>query len=72
MKQPLYKKYFSKFVKELEKRMEAGHREYGDKSFSRDPLELLGEVEEELMDISGWSLILYTRLKEIKKQLKKL
>ena len=68
----LYKKYFNKFIKELDKRMEAGHREYGDKSFSRDPLELLGEVREELFDVCGWTLILLVRLEELKKQLKKL
>ena len=66
----LYKKHFKQFVKDLDSKMDAGYHEYGDKSFKRPPKELLQELEEEVLDICGWSLILYVRLKELKKKLR--
>jgi len=60
---------FNKFTETVEKRMEKGHIEYGDGSFSRDPLELMNEIQEEIEDISGWSFVLWCRLNDLKKQL---
>jgi len=57
------------FVAQIEARMEAGRREYGEKSFSRDPLELLAEIREELADVAGWSFILWCRLREMERML---
>jgi hypothetical protein len=64
-----YKKYFNTFTNKLNKKMEKGYHEYGDKSFDREPKELMGEIEEELLDICGWSIILFARLQELKKKL---
>ncbi len=41
----IYKKYFKQFVKDLDKKMLKGFKEYGDGSFSRDPIELMGELQ---------------------------
>lgn len=60
------------FITELHRRLDAGHRAYGDGSFERDPLSLLKEIEEELLDVCGWGYILYTRLQRMKEQLAKL
>jgi len=50
-------------------RLEAGRREYGDKSFSREPTELVREVEEELFDVAGWAFILWSRMRDVREAL---
>ena len=60
---------FDKFVAELKRRMSAGHAEYGDASFEREAEDLIGEITEELMDVCGWSYILYLRLEAMKRAL---
>lgn len=47
-------------------RLEAGRREYGNRSFSREPRELVREVEEELFDVAGWAFILWTRMRDVR------
>ncbi len=63
---PEYLKHIDSFVEALHSKLQAGHHEYGDKSFSRDPLELVDEILEELLDINGWSFILRVRLLKIR------
>ena len=65
-----YKKYFPKFIKELDKKLLKGYKEYGDNSFNLSPKRLLAEIKEETLDICGWGLILWVRLSELEKQLK--
>ena len=57
------------FIKEAEARMKDGAKEYGNQSFTRDPQLLLGEIEEELMDVANWSFILYCRLQKMRQAL---
>jgi hypothetical protein len=64
-----YKKYFPKFVKLLDAKMLKGFREYGDVSFERQPKDLSEEIQQELIDICGWSMIMWVRLEKIKKKL---
>lgn len=54
-----------KFVAEVEARLNAGAREYGDKSFSASPVKLIGEIQQEIFDIVGWSFILSCRLQRV-------
>lgn len=68
----IYKKYFKPFINKLDKKMLEGYKEYGDVSFNRKSTDLVGEIEQELLDICGWSLILWVHLNEIKKKSKKL
>jgi hypothetical protein len=42
---------------------------YGDTSFLRPPSELLSEIAEELMDVTGWAFILWTRIQEMQQML---
>ena len=51
---------FSRLIKE---RLAEGMRAYGNRSFSKDPVESLGELEEELLDVCGWAFVLHERLK---------
>ena len=67
-----YKKYFKQFINKLDKKMLEGYKEYGDVSFNLKSIDLVGEIEQELLDICGWSLILWVHLNEIKKKSKKL
>ena len=59
-----YKKFFPIFIKELDKKLGRGFREYGDQSFDKPDSELRKEVEEELLDLCGWSFIRWVKLKE--------
>lgn len=54
------------FASLVAKRLEAGRREYGDRSFSKDPRELVREVEEELFDVCGWAFILWSRMHNVR------
>jgi len=47
-------------------RLAVGRREYGDRSFSREPRELVREVEEELFDVAGWAFILWSRMRDVR------
>ena len=55
---------------EVRTRLLAGRRAYGDRSFSKDPRELLEEVEQELLDVCGWSYVLYRRVAEMRDALR--
>lgn len=60
------------FFSQVRKRLRAGANVYGDISFSRDPMQLIGEVEQELLDVAGWSWILYHRLQKLKAALREI
>lgn len=51
--------------------MEQGARDYGERSFTRDPAGLPDEVMQELEDVCGWSFILWCRLRAIEEELKR-
>lgn len=51
-------------------RLLAGAQQYGDNSFTRPPSELLKEIAEELMDVTGWAFILWCRVQEMQEKLK--
>ena len=59
------------FFSEIQTRMLAGRRAYGDRSFSKDPRELLEEVQQELLDVCGWSYVLYCRVAQMRDALRK-
>ena len=58
------------FFSEVQTRMLAGRRAYGDRSFSKDPRELLEEVQQELLDVCGWSYVLYCRVAQMREALR--
>jgi hypothetical protein len=57
------------FTEAVLSRLDTGAREYGDESFGRDPVELAGEIEQELMDVTGWSFVLFCRMKRLEKKI---
>ena len=56
------------FAAAVRARLEAGRAEYGDRSFTRPPAELLGELEQELYDICGWSYVVLERVKALRER----
>ena len=57
---------FQSFVEQVRTRLQKGARQYGDRSFTRPVPELVGEIQEELADVCGWSFILWTRLERLR------
>ena len=53
------------FVAAARARLEQGRSAYCDRSFERDPSELLAEISAELLDTCTWSFILWARLQRI-------
>lgn len=56
----------TEFFSVLRERLKLGRAVYGDKSFSREPSELLTELEQEALDLAGWGYILWTRVQRAK------
>ena len=52
------------FFARVYERMNQGQRIYGDRSWSSEPDTLLDEIQQELEDVCGWSVILWSRLQE--------
>jgi hypothetical protein len=57
-----HERELARFWLRLRERLEAGARSYGDASFRREPAELAGEIEQELLDVCGWAFVLWCRL----------
>jgi len=66
MSKSKYKDKFFEFTSALNEKMEKGFKEYGDSSFSRPPIELINELQEEAIDLAGWGMILWCRLEDLK------
>jgi len=54
------------YATEVSRRLRSGQREYHDESFSADPRRLLQELQQELLDVSGWGFILWQRLERVR------
>lgn len=65
-------KYWDMFIARVGQRLVQGQKEYGDKSFSREPLELLDEMQQELEDVAGWGIILWIRLEKMRQHIVKM
>ena len=57
---------FPGFVGAVFQRLEKGREAYGDTSFDKPIGELLGELEQECLDLAGWGFVLWSRLQRIK------
>jgi hypothetical protein len=60
------------FVTLLRERLRVGAQQYGDSSFERPLVEVIGEVEQELLDVSGWSVIAWTRLRRLRERVQRI
>lgn len=57
---------FDGFIRAVRARLEAGREAYGDKSFRRAPVELLGELQQEALDLAGWGFVLWSRIEAMR------
>ena len=57
---------FRAFSAAVAARLEEGEKLYADRSFRREPEALVGEVEEELLDVCAWSFILWCRMQAVR------
>lgn len=55
----------TEFFAALRERLKLGAAAYGERSFSRDPAELLVELEQEALDLAGWGYVLFVRLRRL-------
>lgn len=51
------------FWRLVNERLDAGSRTYADRSFDRSPADLVGEIEQEILDICGWAFVLWCRIR---------
>ena len=54
------------FFAALEKKLQAGAIEHGDKSFDLPAPALIAELQAEALDLAGWGWILWDRLERLK------
>lgn len=57
---------FEQYAAGVSKRLAKGAEDYGDESFSKDPVELIKELQDECLDLAGWGFILHTRLQKMR------
>jgi len=57
----------ARFLSMVRARLHAGRSEYGDRSFARPVTELIGEIEEELLDVVGWAAVLFARVQRLRR-----
>ncbi len=61
-----WRAHWPDFLAEIEKRLDAGHQEYGDGSFDRPTDDLVAELMEEALDLPGWAFVMWVRLREMR------
>ena len=54
------------YFEQLRARIRVGAEGYGDKSFEKTEGRLLQEIQEEILDIAGWSYILWAKIERLK------
>src|SRR5262249_47533532 len=62
----IIRELWPEFTAEVERRLEAGARAYGDASFDKPAHELIDEIEQELDDVMGWGFIEWVRLRRLR------
>jgi hypothetical protein len=64
------RRFYPVYMAQVESRLRAGARRYGDTSFARESEDLLAEVRNELLDISGWGFILWCKLQRLEEAIR--
>jgi len=57
-----------KFLEAVLAKAEVGYAEYGDRSYGREPSNLIGEIQEEIVDIAGWGAIAWCKLERLREK----
>ena len=64
--------YEDEYIAKLRERLKQGHVEHGISSFNKETSGLIEEIQEELLDVSGWGFMLFVRLKRLEAHILKL
>ena len=64
--------HLDQFITRLRARLVAGAATYGNVSFTRPAAELVDEVQQEIEDVCGWSLLLWIRLGRLRGRVEQL
>lgn len=59
---------FVAFQDALHDRLEKGEKTYGNLSFTLPPSALIGEIEQELLDVAGWAFIGWQRCRALRQR----
>jgi len=64
-----WNKIWPDFETALKSKLRGGYQEYGDTSFKMHGTDILDELEEECLDLAGWGLILFAKIREMKRRM---
>ena len=62
---PQWTDHWGEFAAQLKGKLEKGYQEYGDDSFDLSLDQLIKELQAECLDIAGWGLILWVKLRRL-------
>lgn len=65
---PRWKEDWADFEEALKAKLQRGFSEYGDGSFDRPTQEILQELQEEALDLAGWGMILWSKIKRARER----
>ena len=68
---PLWEENWEPFLGLIKQRLEHGAREYGDESFKKQGVELVGMIEEEVLDIVGWAFVMWVAVRQFAERMRK-
>ena len=63
---------FDAYMAAVRARLNEGRRSYGDSSFEIPLPQLVQEIQQELLDVTGWAFVLYSRVAELEAKVKEL
>lgn len=66
----LWKAAWEGYSEAVKRKLISGQKDYGDSAGTRNIFELISEVQDELVDIAGWSSWLWWRVEKMKVKLK--
>ena len=64
---PEWRKHWPGFESVIKKRLDKGAIEYGHTSLTRPVDEIVGEIEEELLDVIGWAFMAWIKMERARK-----
>ena len=60
---------FPEFAEQVRAKLARGQVIFEDRNFSKNPVDLMHEVQEELVDVMGWSFLVWSRLQAMREAL---
>lgn len=64
---PELEEAFANFCNKVHARLQQGARTYGDASLEMPTPRLVNEIQQELEDVAGWSILLWMRLERLRR-----